>query len=140
MMVDNIIKSIKIHEGFSPHVYIDSMGVETVGYGFTIKDFELSEGIASTILRIVVLNLIIKANEEFKWFYHMPQKVKEVVVEMCYQLGINGFAEFEKTIEYLQNHQWVMASDEMLNSVWAKEQTPSRAKHLSDIVRSQANA
>ena len=64
----------------------------------------------------------------------MPPNIKDVVIEMCYQLGVGGFSKFKKTISYLQNKQFKDASEEMLDSLWAK-QTPNRAKSLSDIVK-----
>lgn len=140
MNVENLIESIKSHEGFSSKVYKDSLGIETVGYGFTVKDLCLSEGVASVILRILVLNLIVEIYGRFNWFYHLPLIAKEVVVEMCYQLGISGFSKFGDTIEYLQNHQWIKAADAMLDSLWATKQTPSRALELSNKLRSLTDA
>jgi len=64
----------------------------------------------------------------------MPSHIKDVVLEMCYQLGVGGFSKFRKTISYLQNKQFKDASEEMLDSLWAK-QTPNRAKALSNIVK-----
>ena len=64
----------------------------------------------------------------------MPQEIKDVVMEMCYQLGVTGVSKFKKTIAYLQNKQWEEASIEMLDSLWAR-QTPNRAKELSDRVK-----
>ena len=70
----------------------------------------------------------------FSWFNYMPPQIKDVIMEMCYQLGVTGFSKFRKTIAYLQDKQWHKASEEMLDSLWAK-QTPNRAKALSDIVK-----
>ena len=64
----------------------------------------------------------------------MPQEIKDVVMEMCYQLGVGGFSKFKKTIAFLQNKQFIDASQEMLDSLWAK-QTPNRAKELSNRVK-----
>ena len=36
-----LINSIKEHEGFVAIVYKDSLGIDTIGYGFAIKDLEL---------------------------------------------------------------------------------------------------
>lgn len=135
MDVEKTIKRLKNNEGFSSRVYEDHLGIETVGYGFTIKDLQLPEGVASTILRIIVLNRVIDIHNRFEWFSLMPSEVQSVVVEMCYQLGIFGFSRFKKTIRYLKQRRWVDAADEMLDSKWAK-QTPARAERLSEEVRS----
>jgi lysozyme len=52
---------------------------------------------------------------------------------MCYQMGYAGFLKFTNTRLYLRNHQYRMASFEMLDSAWAK-QTPFRARRLSDAM------
>ena len=67
----------------------------------------------------------------------MPQEVQEVVLNMCYQLGITGVSKFRKAISALQEGEWQEAADEMLDSLWAR-QTPNRAEELSNIVRNQS--
>ena len=53
---------------------------------------------------------------------------------MCYQMGVNGFSKFKKTINYLSKEKFSRASLEMLDSKWAV-QTPGRAKQLSERVK-----
>tara|TARA_R110002167_G_scaffold294796_2_gene499342 strand:- start:2287 stop:2691 length:405 start_codon:yes stop_codon:yes gene_type:complete len=129
-----LINSIKEHEGFVAIVYKDSLGIDTIGYGFAIKDLELDEDICSMILERKLENLICRVDNKFTWYKYMPQEIKDVVIEMCYQLGVGGFSKFKKTISYLQNKQWEDASIEMLDSLWAR-QTPNRAEELSYKVR-----
>ena len=130
----SLIDSIKQHEGYVGIVYKDSLGIDTIGYGFTIKDLELDEDICEIILERKLKELETRVNLKFKWFMYMPQVIKDVVMEMCYQLGVGGVSKFKKTIAYLQNKQWEEASVEMLDSLWAK-QTPNRAKELSNRVK-----
>ena len=130
----SLIESIKRHEGYVGIVYKDSLGIDTIGYGFAIKDLELDEDICEIILERKLKELETRVNLKFKWFMYMPQEIKDVVMEMCYQLGVGGVSKFKKTIAYLQNKQWEEASVEMLDSLWAK-QTPNRAKELSNRVK-----
>ena len=127
-------ESIKQHEGYVGVVYKDSLGIDTIGYGFAIKDLELDEDICDIILERKLKNLHDIIKIKFKWYQYMPQEIKNVVMEMCYQLGVGGFSKFKKTIAYLQNKQFHDASVEMLDSLWAK-QTPNRAKELSNRVK-----
>ena len=46
-----LIDSIKIHEGYVSRVYKDSLGIDTIGYGFAIKDLNLEEDICHIILQ-----------------------------------------------------------------------------------------
>ena len=130
----NLIDDIKKHEGFKSTVYKCTEGYDTIGYGFAIKDLELTEEVAELILKRKLAELRIRICNVFEWFIDSPDQVQEVVINMCYQLGLSGFSKFKKTIYYLETQQYDEAADEMLDSLWAK-QTPNRANELSDIIR-----
>ena len=132
--MNKLIDSIKKHEGYVGIVYKDSLGIDTIGYGFAIKDLELDEDVCEIILKRKLNTLTDIVLLKFSWFKYMPQEIKDIVIEMCYQLGVTGFSKFKKTIAYLQNKQWEEASVEMLDSLWAK-QTPNRAKEMSKRVK-----
>ncbi len=133
-MANNLIDSIKQHEGYVGIVYKDSLGIDTIGYGFAIKDLELDQDICDIILERKIKALKDMVECKFTWYRYMPQEIKDVVLEMCYQLGVTGFSKFKKTISFLQNKQFHDASIEMLDSRWAT-QTPHRAKELSNRVK-----
>ena len=129
----DLLNKIKHHEGFRSRVYQCTEGYDTIGYGFAIKDLELDEDIAEQILIKKLDSLQERIKSKFNWFDDSPQEVKNVVVNMCYQLGVSGFSKFKKTIYLLETEQYKEASVEMLDSLWAK-QTPNRAKELSEIL------
>ena len=130
----SLIESIKQHEGYVGIVYKDSLGIDTIGYGFAIKDLELDQDICDVILERKLHALADRINNKFQWYRYMPPEIQDIVTEMCYQLGVTGFSNFKKTIAYLQDKQFKKASVEMLDSRWAV-QTPNRAKELSNRVR-----
>jgi len=130
----NLLEQIKDHEGFSSTVYECTEGYDTIGYGFAIKDLELTEEIAEDILIGKLSKLRLRLCKTFDWFLDTPEVVQEVIMNMCYQMGLSGFSKFKKTIYYLETEQYEEAADEMLDSLWAK-QTPNRAKELSNIIR-----
>ena len=131
----NLLKEIKKHEGFRSTVYQCTEGYDTIGYGFAIKDLKLDEDIAELILMRKLHDLQKRIASRFGWFYNSPEEVKDVVTNMCYQLGLTGFSKFKKTIYLLETEQYEEASIEMLDSLWAK-QTPNRAKELSETLGS----
>ena len=133
----DLIDSIKKHEGYVGIVYKDSLGIDTIGYGFAIKDLELDRDICDIILERKLKDLESRVKLKFGWYPFMPQEIQHIVMEMCYQLGVTGFSKFVKTITYLKDKDFKNASTEMLDSLWAK-QTPNRAKEMSEIVRSVA--
>ena len=62
-----------------------------------------------------------------------PPEVFGVVTEMVFQLGYNGTSKFKKTLKHINNGEYTLASEEMLNSNWAN-QTKKRANTLSKIM------
>ena len=129
-----LLDRIKHHEGFRSKVYKCTEGYDTIGYGFAIKDLELDEDISEMILMQKLDNLMTRIGKTFVWWRSADSTVRDVVVEMCYQLGVSGFSKFKKTIDHLENKRYGKASAEMLDSRWAK-QTPNRALELSNLIK-----
>ena len=130
----SLLERIKHHEGFRSKVYKCTEGFDTIGYGFAIKDLELDEDIAEMILMRKLDLLMNRIQKTFDWWRSAEDEVKNVVVEMCYQLGVSGFSKFKKTIDHLEHKRYGKASAEMLDSKWAR-QTPNRALELSNIIK-----
>ena len=139
--LNNLKEMIAKHEGYEPRVYKCSNGFDTIGYGFAIKDLFMDEEIANLILDKKIREILsrISADEEGwdTWFWEKPQGIKEVLVNMIYQIGFSGVRKFRKTIQYMKDDNFLLASEEMLDSKWAKSDSPNRAKELSEIVKSQ---
>tara|TARA_R100001230_G_C5667847_1_gene172643 strand:+ start:635 stop:1039 length:405 start_codon:yes stop_codon:yes gene_type:complete len=131
----DIIEQLKIHEGYKPTVYKCTEGVDTIGIGFAIKDLHLSEEVCDLILKEKLEVLEERFESKFDWFSSSPVEVRNVMLNMAYQLGFRGFCKFKKTLGYLEACDWDNASKEMLDSRWAK-QTPNRANELSEIIAS----
>ena len=131
----DLLESIKHHEVFVEHVYDDSLGIPTIGYGFAIKDLVLEEDLCDEILLRKLRKLGRSVMGKFQFFDSLPSECKSVLMEMCYQLGVRGVSKFKKALKAMESGDWEKAADEMLDSKWAK-QTPRRAKEMSDIIRS----
>jgi lysozyme len=141
MNYEKLVKSIKENEGLSLIVYDCPAGKKTIGYGRNLEDNGISEYEAYLLLTNDILK-IVKWLEDFfspynkfkNSFSNFPDNVKNVMIEMCYQLGFGGFKKFGRTIKHIDNFDFKQASIEMLNSKWAK-QTPNRAKALSNLMK-----
>ena len=134
--MNDLLKRIKEHEGFRPDVYKCSEGFDTIGYGSAIKDMKMSEEIATMLLEERVAEIFGELERRADWVQSQPTEVQGVIIEMCYQIGISGFLRFRKTISLFKQRDFVGASVEMLDSLWAK-QTPNRARRLSEIVANE---
>ena len=128
----SLIDSIKKHEGFSPVVYKCTAGYDTIGYGKRIKYLKVTEEQSLEWLEEDLEHLHYVLADKYDWFLPAEEEVKDIVVEMAYQLGVSAFSKFKKTIKLIKVKDYKAASIEMLDSKWARNDTPSRAKVLSD--------
>ena len=130
----SLIDAIKKSEGYRPRVYKCTAGVDTIGIGFAIKDLHLDEDICDMILERKLGELKLRLHKNYPFILDLPESVQDVCIEMAYQLGVTGLGRFKKTLQFLRLQDFKSASEEMLDSRWA-EQTPNRAKRLSQIVK-----
>lgn len=92
----SLIESVKISEGFRDKVYKCTEGYDTIGYGFAIKDLVMDEDIAEMILIRKLDSLKKRIAMKFPFVIDLPESVQDVVVEMCYQLGLGGFLSLRR--------------------------------------------
>jgi len=130
---EELIDRIKEHEGFKEYSYNDQLGIPTIGYGFKISELTLTKEISSLILRKKLGEIISSLPLYINWFAYTSISIQEVLIEMAYQMGIQGLLNFKKTLSYLEDEEYKKAAKEMLDSKWYK-QTPNRAIRLSNIV------
>jgi len=132
-------KRIKTNEGFSAKPYKDCLGFLTIGYGHLIKTNEkqyLKEKLSKQSLKKIFDEDFKKALHDFEKNYkqnNYPKNIKDVLIEMIFQLGINNQKKFIKMNGYICKKQLFLAALEMKDSLWYK-QTPSRVDKLINIL------
>ena len=135
--MEKLKKAILESEGYSPKAYHCTEGHLTIGIGFKVDDLYLSKEVCDIILEEKLLQFMKEIEKNASWVEDMPLNIKDVILEMCYQMGVPSFLRFRKTIALFKQRDFEGASVEMLDSLWAK-QTPNRAKKLSMIVADEA--
>ena len=123
-----LIERIAKNEGFRSKVYKCSEGVDTFGHGLTYITEEESLHIVAGRVPKKHLKLL-----DIDWYKDLPPMVKEVLIEMTYQMGTSGMLKFKKMIANMKEKNWAKASDEMKDSLWYR-QTPGRCERLAQIV------
>ena len=68
----------------------------------------------------------------------LPQEVRHVLVNMCFQLGQGGLSRFKNMNSAITEQLWNRVAEEMLDSRWAR-QTPERAQRLSQRIAALAS-
>ena len=138
---NKLLESVKKHEGYKNHVYLDTRNKRTVGVGhLCVEDFwedgkEYEESFLMDILQKDLQGSIDGA-EELCEGLKISDDAKILIIEMIFQLGKKGVSKFRNMWKALQEDppQYDVAATEMLDSRWAK-QTPNRAKEMSDHMR-----
>ena len=130
--MDDIIERVKRHEGFRSHVYKDTLGNYTIGYGHLLTDLTKKQAEAILVDDLFIAESLLLHRAPY--VIQLPLVVQGVFVEMVFQLG-KRFFQFKKMQTAARQSDWKTVADETLNSKWAK-QTPNRAAELADLVRS----
>ena len=130
----SLLSSVIVHEGFSRYIYLDSVGVRTVGFGRNLDDRGISREEAEMLL-LNDLETSTKEAKKFEFYENLTSNNRrDVIVEMIFNMGLTRFKKFKKTIKAIENKDFASAADEMLDSKWAK-QVGQRALTLSNKFR-----
>ncbi len=127
-------REVASDEGFMPIPYRCTSGKLSIGYGTNIQD-GITRDEALLLLRHR-LGLVIAALESRLPFWaRLTDERRRVVANMGYQLGIAGLMGFKRMLAALERGDYEAAAGEMLDSKWAKRDTPGRAGRLAERMR-----
>lgn len=125
------------HEGYRQFPYKCSAGKMTVAIGRNLDDRGISEDEAKYMLR----NDIVICKQELNLLYPIVNRLNEarhnVLINMCFNLGIARIGQFRKMWAALEIGNFNEASNQMLDSRWAK-QVGRRANELAGIMKKGA--
>jgi lysozyme len=129
--IDIVLPRLKVDEGFRPKKYLDTRGLETIGYGFCI-DAGISEHVASALLTAQVEECW-NAVMAFWWANQLDEVRLSVVLELAFNNGVNGLLHYPKMITAIGAKDWQSAHDELLDSDAARA-LPNRYKALANLL------
>jgi lysozyme len=121
------------NEGYREFAYQCTAGKNTIGIGLNL-DAGLPHDEALLLLNCRLEKLYVYLSVNYKWFVNLDEQRKIAIADMCYQLGVNGFSKFKKSIAFMAIGDYENAATEFLDSKWAK-QTPKRAKKVTNLIR-----
>lgn len=130
MSVTNLIKQ---HEGLRLKAYSCPAGKITVGYGRNLEDKGLSEVEADYLLINDISEIEASLSSRLYWFMKLGAVRRAVLIDMAYNLGINGLLSFKRTLAHIEKGDYEAAAIEMLDSRWA-DQVGQRADRLSEMM------
>ena len=160
-MKEKLIEQLIKHEGEELQVYQCQAGFDTIGVGRNLETKGLTKdecdflklgiydkqsvieklkqrGITKEESRYLLSNDIDHFTKELSkqlgFFQSLPETAKIVLVDMAFNLGVNGLLKFKNTLALVEKKQFVAAGNEMLNSAW-KYQVGQRAYDLSNQLK-----
>jgi lysozyme len=118
------------------HAYEDHLGYTTIGYGRLI-DERRGGGITDAEAQMLLSNDIARVIGDLEYtapvLHTLPEGVQHALVNMAFQMGVNGLMAFRRMWAALEQGDWELAAEEALGSRWA-EQTPRRAHEIAGMI------
>ena len=136
-MRENIIRSLRGEEGEVLYEYKDHLGYSTIGVGRLIdkrKGGGITEEESAYLLNNDVTKIVEQLDKRLSWWTKLDDARKGVLVNMAFQMGVDGLLGFKNTLKMIESGQYDAAAKGMLQSKWAS-QTPSRAKRMAEQMR-----
>ena len=120
-------------EGVAHLMYTDPMGLPTIGVGHNLL-IPISDRAIEQILADDISASYAACRHRFEWFEGLSECRRGVILNMAFNLGVDGLAEFRHMLGFVADSRWDEAADAMLDSLWAR-QVPLRAGRLAAQMR-----
>lgn len=132
-----IAEYVKGHEGLSLMPYYCTAHKLSIGIGRNLEDRGISKEEAFYLfnndLRLAIADLQRVFGADFK---SLPDPVLLAFIDMMFQLGLGRFSGFKKMIKHAIAGNWKEAARELMDSKYAREDCPDRAKQNRDLLLS----
>lgn len=125
---------VRLHEGLRLKPYIDTVGKLTIGVGRNLSDRGITEDEAALLLANDLAEAWQGLLTRAPWVKDMDPVRQAVLVDMVFNLGLDGFLKFRRTLDSVKAKRYVDAARQMLESRWAG-QVGTRATRLAQMMR-----
>lgn len=133
-MRSELTRQLRGDEGVKATVYKDHLGYDTIGVGRLVDPRKPGSGLRSHEIDFLLQNDINERIDQLMrrlpWFQDLDDVRKGVLLNMSFQLGVEGLLGFKNTLAMVERGDYLKASEGMLQSLWAR-QTPERAKRMA---------
>lgn len=126
----DLVAELVRHEGLRTKPYRCTQGKLTIGVGRNLDDNGISEAEAMQMLRNDIYHCKEDLKRSIPVYETLDDRRKDVLINMCFNLGITRLRGFKKMFAALERGDFIAASDEMLDSRWAR-QVGKRSQELA---------
>tara|TARA_R100001591_G_scaffold49237_1_gene59907 strand:- start:472 stop:927 length:456 start_codon:yes stop_codon:yes gene_type:complete len=141
---NEMTEEIKTDEGVVNEIYLDHLGLPTVGVGHLIREHdpenELAVGTKIDSERVHELfeadlyTCVAETKLLYPQFEELPAEVQKILCNMMFNIGRPRLSRFHKMKKAVDSSDWTEAANQMLDSKWAK-QVPNRANRLIERMK-----
>lgn len=120
-------------EGYRRWAYRDSRGHMTIGIGHLLIPDQPHTAITDEAVEAIFQDDLAKAAAIYNrvaWLDSLSEARQGAVLNLCFNLGVEGALRFRKFFEALHDGDWERAGAELLDSEWAR-QVGKRAERLA---------
>lgn len=147
--INSATKRLHFHEGLRLKPYYCIRGKQTIGVGHNLDANPITEEEAKVLgdwhhgittegayylLRRDIRRVVKECKENILFFNHLDDERQYALVDMAFNLGINGLLRFKNMLGYLSQCMYQHAATECLNSNYAK-QTGKRAQRIAHLIK-----
>lgn len=132
---ENMIRQLTRHEGLRLKPYLCPAGKLTIGIGRNLEGKGITKQEAVMLLENDIQECLDDLTPLFDAFDTLPEPVRQVLVDMRFNLGPGRFRQFKKMIAAVNAHNFPQAAAQMKASRWYL-QVGKRAETLTAMMAS----
>ena len=131
----DLINRLIDEEDLRLKLYVDSVGKTSIGIGRNLTDVGITKEEAIYLCNNDIDTAMNALRANLDYFDSLPDNVQMVLVDLCFNMGWDTLSQFHNTLAYIKAGDYVTASENLLNSLWAR-QVGVRAIKLADLLKS----
>ena len=134
MPIRNLEQQLYRDEGLRFKAYTDTTGNVTIGVGRNLSTTGISASEAATLLANDIQRTQNALSAALDWFSALDSVRQGALLNMAFNMGVNGLLGFKQFLVYMQAANWQAAANDMLNTTWARE-VGARAERLAKQIQ-----
>ena len=134
MDMSKLIETLRRHEGVKNTLYKCTSNKWTIGVGRNLEDVGLSEEEIDILLQNDITRTEELLDEYMSWWSDLDYIRQDAMINFVFNVGIGTAMKFKKAMTALEEGDYDVAADEMMDSNWSK-QVGHRAIEVTEMIR-----
>jgi lysozyme len=118
-LIDELKEMLIKNEGMKLHPYQCTANKTTIGVGRNLTDNGITSAEAEQMLANDMDNVFADLDRNIPFWQSLPYNVRLVLCDMCFNLGIKRLCKFTKMLEAMEERDFELAAEELLDSTYA---------------------